>query len=344
MGKKIAISCLPVAGIKNPYQYLMIKGLQSDSRLCVKSGIDDRFLGILRTAAKHRPDYIHFDWETSFYYRKKLWMTLINIPIFFLQLYGAKYIFNCKLVWTPHNLVPHDPENLRIHRFCRRLFATHMEWIRLFSESSVANAAHEFKCKTTKFKIIPEGSYIDYYPNNISREEARKLLNIEPNQKVILYIGFIKPYKGIMEMVECFKKIMDVNSILIIAGKSMDKYYFDSLKKIINKRVVVKDRFIENKELQVFFNAADVVCLPFKKIENSGSVILSMGFKKAIIAPRMGVIPARLENQPELLYNLSVEESFKKLVDYSNEKLLQIGIVNFNSLSNNSWADFALAF
>jgi hypothetical protein len=60
------VSCLPVAGKENPYQYLMMKGLNESPNLEVKSGIDDKFFGIIRTAVFQKPDYIHFDWETSY--------------------------------------------------------------------------------------------------------------------------------------------------------------------------------------------------------------------------------------------------------------------------------------
>ena len=59
----------------------------------------------------------------------------------------------------------------------------------------------------------------------------------------------------------------------------MNPDYFESIKKSINENIMLIDRFIEDDELQYFFNAADVITLPFKKIENSGSVILAMGFK-----------------------------------------------------------------
>ena len=46
------------------------------------------------------------------------------------------------------------------------------------------------------------------------------------------------------------------------------------------------------KTLQKF-----LITLGFENIENSGSIILAMGFKKVIIAPNIGVIPDRLNNQ-----------------------------------------------
>lgn len=344
MKKQIRISCLPVAGIQNPFQFLMIKGLQSDSRLIVKNGINDRFFGILKTAIKQQPDYIHFDWETSYYYRRSLWMTLINVPSFMLQIFIARYILNCKLVWTPHNIIPHDSKYIKIHRFCRRFFAGNMKWIRLFSEISLPAAVAELKCNANKFKIIPEGSYVGYYPNKVGRMEARKYFNISNDKLVLLYTGYIKPYKGITELIECFKKSFTDNAVLLIAGKVMDAAYFKTVKESINENIIVIDRFIESDELQYFFNAADIVTLPFKKIENSGSVILTMGFMKAVIAPRMGVLAERLKNQPELLYNESLEQSFEALKKMSPGRLQEIGENNFKELSKYKWTDFSGAF
>ena len=344
MEKQIRISCLPVAGIQNPYQLLMIKGLQSDPRLLVKSGIDDRFFGILKTAIKQHPDYIHFDWETSYYYRRSLWMTLINVPFFMIQVYIARFIFNCKLVWTPHNIIPHDSKYLKVHQFCRRFFARNMKWIRLFSEISLPAAVAELKCDANKFKIIPEGSYVGYYPNKVGRIEARKYFNIPNDKLVLLYTGFIKPYKGITALIECFKKSFTDNAVLLIAGKVMDAAYFKTVKNSINENIIVIDRFIENDELQLFFNAADVVTLPFKKIENSGSVILAMGFMKAVIAPRIGVLVERLKNQTELLYTESVDDSFKVLKQLTPENLEEIGEKNYQELSKYKCGDFAKAF
>ena len=341
---KIRISCLPVAGIENPYQYLMIKGLQTDERLFVQNGIDDRFLGILRTAVIQRPHYIHFDWETSFYYRRHLWMTVINIPFFVLQIYIARYILRCKLVWTPHNIIPHDSAHLSIHRTCRRFFANNMKWIRLFSEVSLSEAMNEFKSKKNKFKIVPEGSYVEYYANSISRLEARKQLNIDDNKLVLLYTGFIRPYKGVAELINEFKKSFPHNTLLIIAGKAANSNYLKKIQSLINENIVVFNRFIKNKELQVFFNAADVVTLPFKKIENSGSVILAMGFRKAIIAPYVGILAERLRNQTELLYTKSLEESFRRLKQLNNQELIRIGEQNFQELSKYQWSDFANIF
>jgi beta-1,4-mannosyltransferase len=338
MKENIKIACLPVAGIGNPYQYLMIKGLNSDANINAVTGINDRFFGILRTAIQLKPTYIHFDWITSFYYRRSLWMTLLSIPLFIIQLLIVKYVFNIKLVWTLHNIQPHDLKNHKIHSFCRQFFAKQCTWIRIFSENSLDRAQKALNIKNI-FIICPEGSYIDYYKNTITFKEARKELNIEDESFVYLYLGFIKPYKGIEKLIENFKKLQIDNKKLIIAGNVLNEKYF---KKIYTKDndIIFVNKFIENDELQSFYNSADVVVLPFNKVENSGSAILAMGFKKVVVAPKMGVLHKRLINQQDFLYEEG--ELYHKLeLVYSNKgSLTKYGKLNFEELKKNNWTDF----
>jgi glycosyltransferase involved in cell wall biosynthesis len=48
---------------------------------------------------------------------------------------------------------------------------------------------------------------------------------------------------------------------------------------------------VEGDELQIYFNACDLVALPFRKVLNSGSLLLAMSFGCPVVAPRMGSIP-----------------------------------------------------
>lgn len=338
MKENIKIACLPVAGIGNPYQYLMIKGLNSEANINAVSGINDRFFGILRTAIQLKPTYIHFDWITSFYYRRSLWMTFLSIPLFMIQLLIVKYVFNIKLVWTLHNIQPHDLKHHKIHTFCRQFFAKQTSWIRIFSEDSIERAKQALKVKD-KFVVCPEGSYVDYYKNTISINDAKQKLNIKENDFVYLYLGFIKPYKGIENLIENFNKLHIENKKLIIAGNVLNKSYFNKIY-TENKNIQFVNRFIENDELQYFYKAADVVVLPFNKVENSGSVILAMGFKKVIVAPKMGVLLKRLINQKDFLYKEG--ELFQKLelVFKNKNTLIEKGEQNFEELKKYSWNDF----
>jgi beta-1,4-mannosyltransferase len=347
MKKIIKISCLPVAGKENPYQYLMMKGLNESTNLDVKSGIHDKFFGILRTAIIQKPDYIHFDWETSYYYRKHLLLTLISIPLFIFQVLFVKYVLKCNLVWTPHNLLPHNAKHLKIHKLCRTFFAKQMKWIRLFDIDAIERASSIFNVSSKKFIVVPEGSYVDYYPNEIKEEKAMKLLGLPIGKKVLLYIGLIKPYKGVLDLITAFNKIEAKEElILLIVGKAMDKVYLGEIKKNLSKDIVFIEGFIEDDQLQIYFNASDVVVLPFENIENSGSVVLAMGFEKPIIAPYMGVVSKRLSNQKELLYSSKkiTTEILSQILSIPEQRLKTLGEQNKKNVLKYKWNDFSRYF
>ena len=339
------IACLPVAGPSNPYPHLMMDGLNETPGIRAFNGIHDKFFGIARTLLMHRPTYLHFDWISSYYFRRWRWLTYLSVLTFCAQIMLARRM-GVKVVWTLHNILPHDSPALRVHRFCQRFLARRCEWIRVFSEETVARAAAELGVPEGTFRVVPEGDYSHVYANHISREEARKKLGLSGEAKVILNIGLIKPYKGILELMEAFDTLQHPNTYLVIAGKVMDQEYGKKIRARLSDRVTLVDEFIPADELQVYFNAADLVVLPFQSIENSGSVIMAMGFARPIIAPRMGVVQERLIQQDEWLYD-SIHELPAKL-RYATElpqgTLEAAGNRNFEALAKYTWQDFALLF
>ena len=341
--KVIEISCLPIAGIENPYQKLMMKGLASSNNLKVKHGYDGKFFAILKTALFQKPDVLHLDWIQKYYIRREEWMIWLLFSLFIIEVFLVDKLTKVQIVWTLHNIVPHDGNNAGPKKWCRSFFARSCKWIRVFDEKSIDRAVDSLGVKKEKFSVVPEGSYVNYYNNTISKEAARKELALHNDDFVYLYLGSIKPYKGIENLVKSFKKLNDEKCQLLIAGKSFNESYLKGLD-VDRSRVILRDEFIPDAELQVYFNAADVVVLPFNSVENSGSVILAMGFKKPVIAPRMGVIERRLNAQPDLLYD-SDEELVEIMEKVSNrEDLVSIGIKNHKELEKYQWSDFAKQF
>lgn len=340
-----SIACLPVVGPENPYQQLMRTGLNRDKRLRAFSGVPGKFLGITLTTLKYKPNYIHFDWIVSYYYRRWRWLTYASVSLFCGQILLARFL-GVKLVWTLHNLLPHDAAQAGVHRFCQRFLARHCEWVRVFALNSVQRAASELRIPTDKFRVVPEGDYTGMYPNLISQKSARERLHLPPSARVFLSLGLIKPYKGVLELIQVFRQIRQPDDFLLIVGKIMDVNYGEELRLFLSSNIILVDEFIPADELQVYFKAADLVVLPFQKIENSGSVIMAMGFAKPIIAPGSGSVAERLKTQKELLLTEqnSLQATFEKVSGYSRERLAEIGDENYRSLRLYRWEDFASCF
>lgn len=341
----LTIACLPVAGPANPYQHLMMDGLNENPRLRAFNGIHDKFFGIARTLLTHRPTFLHFDWIDSYYYRRWTWLTYLSVVFFCAQIVLAHWM-GVRLVWTLHNILPHDATTLKAHRFCQRFLARRCEWIRVFSSGTVPRAAAELGISEGRFRVLPEGDYSKVYANHISREKAREKLGLPDCAKVFLNAGLIKPYKGILELLDAFDTLQQPDTYLMLAGKVMDQAYGKKIRERLSNRIRLVDEFIPADDLQVYFNATDVVVLPFQAIENSGSVIMAMGFARPIIAPRRGVVQERLHQQDEWLYDSHQElpDKMQFATQLPLGTLKAVGNRNFEALAQYAWTDFASLF
>ncbi|MBT8400280.1 MAG: glycosyltransferase family 4 protein [Rhodothermia bacterium] len=342
----LTVRCLPVGGRENPYQYLMMKGLRNED-MEVGFGADGKWLAILRTVLRYWPDTVHFDWIYRYFLRRRRWWTWLNAPVFVLEVLFVRFVLRRRLVWTMHNLGTHDIADSFIERAVRRTFARCCDWIRVFDQSTVQRAADYLNVSTSRFLIIPEGSYADYYTNQISKGEARRSLGISGSGLVLSFVGGIHPYKGVRDLVETFVEIGDEDWRLLIAGNPSDSDYAEDLLKQarMDDRIVCRFEFIHDEDLQIFFNASDVVVLPFREIENSGSVILAMSFKKAVVAPSIGVVGSRLQHQAELLYKPGeLAQGLIALKDVSISFLEGVGESNYDRVSQSRWEDFRKAF
>jgi glycosyltransferase involved in cell wall biosynthesis len=341
------ICCLPVAGGENPYQRLMMTGLRSDERLEVRHGVDGKLFAALRSVMRHGPDVIHYDWIHRYFLRRHRLLTWIHAPVFVLELMIVRYVFGCRLVWTMHNLLTHDQGGGRTERWVRRRFAGLCEWVRVFDETTVERARLLLDIPEHAFRVLPEGSYVGCYRNDVDRASARQALGLEPGTFVLLFLGQIRPYKGIEELLASFRATARRDWRLVIAGMPLDEAYCRNLRaeaaEIDGARLVME--YIPDENLQVFFQAADVVVLPFKKVENSGSAILAMGFGKPVVAPRLGVLSSRLAQQDDLLYEPgTLTHALGNLKSLSAGDLQEIGARNLAALDAYSWDAFAGLF
>ena len=341
MKSPIKISCLPIAGIGNPYQHLMMMGLRAGGAEVIH-GKEGKFFALLNTALVQRPDYLHVDWLHQYYLRRKAWMTWLLFPLFFMEILLLKTFTSTKLVWTLHNIYPHDKPQHGPYKWARKWFAYHCDWIRVFHPSTIQRASKVLGVDENKFKVVPEGAYVGYYQDKLTKKEAREQLEIGQNERILLYLGLIKPYKGILELIQILKKTELPNVRLVVAGKAIDSQYWSSITSTLPAPVLLREGFVEDNDLQMYFNAADAVILPFQRIENSGSAILAMGFSKLILAPQKGVLVERLKQQNDWLYENEEEliTRLKLFAQLETERLAEIGEKNFSALEKHKWLDF----
>ncbi|MEZ4903991.1 MAG: glycosyltransferase [Spirosomataceae bacterium] len=295
---------LPDAGKENPFQYELVKYLQKNG-MDVVIGQKYTLGSTFRALLKHKPSILYYDWVHSFILGKSLLWSSVKSLVFVLEIICTKYIRHVKIIHTLHNLQNHAGIWLGLERIIYGFFLRQCHQIRVYNEATKAAAMARFGLKEDDLKIIQDLPYHWYYENKYTPEESRKKLNLDSNQFVYLFFGELKPYKGLHDLLEAYAHIAQPNDCLVIAGKSYDSDYFASLQTLANPvpSIIFHHRFIEDSEVQLFFNAADVVVLPFVRIDHSGSIDLAMSFGKPIITLNTAATSQLLAHQSCLLFD-----------------------------------------
>lgn len=207
-----------------------------------------------------------------------------------LEKYGEKSFYQKMLRRIAHHLVFLLSDHVHVHNFYTRK-SLEIEYRR-------KNAVH----------VIPHGNYIGYYPNRISKSDARKQLDVPEGSFVYLFLGLIRPYKGLEELFSAFKKLDGPNARLLVAGRvfGVDGYEI-RLKEIIrnDSRIKLIPEFVPDEALQTYFNACDVFVLPYRHITTSGAAALALSFGRPIIAPDITSFQEVITRETGILYNPS---------------------------------------
>jgi glycosyltransferase involved in cell wall biosynthesis len=276
----------------NPYQDELAKNLRL-------SGIDVCFApanGSLWSAFKNfrlqgdKETIIHLHWTHVYFLANTMPVCLYKAASFFLFIIRAKRA-GAKLVWTVHNLGEHEKLHPDFELYCHRRLASHCDRLIVHSEYAKKAVTSQYRLtgEVAKVCVVPHGNYIDVYPNAVSGEQARRQLGLSDNAKVFLFLGQIRSYKGIPQLLEAFVKINDPAAVLIIAGRPNTQEVQEQLIALVGGKNNIRTFFeyIPKDQIQIYVNAADAVVLPFQEIFTSGSLLLAMSFGKAVILPAL---------------------------------------------------------
>jgi beta-1,4-mannosyltransferase len=303
---------------------------------------------ILRAVLQNgKPDIIHLHWTGVFLAGRNRIIRLLRSILFLFELFTLK-ILGIKLVWTVHNLIDHEKTDPVIEKYVNRICCTGLYnkiiVLSFYSVEAVMQAYQLPNRLLSKISIVPHGHYINSYRNTISKDQARAKLGIDNEDVVFLYLGQIKPYKGVFQLVEEFKKISNPRVFLLVAGKPKPELLKNELENACrgNKKIRTCLEFIPDDEIQLYMNAADIVALPFQDILNSGSVVLAMSFGKAVICPNIGSIPEILDDRGGFLYKPDDETGLVNAMNSAlKSDLTSMGEHNFKKIKSFDWGMIA---
>jgi len=221
-----------------------------------------------------------------------------------------------KIVWTVHNILPHDSKLKKAQIDLRVELIKLVDIIHIMNDETQRLAEPFFEIPSNKIISTPHPSYRKFYPSVASREESRFQLNIPQKSSVYLFFGSIQAYKGLEDLLNAFEKLQseDPEIYLLIAGKVVNKSYFSSIRSRINSNMNIRliDSRIANEHVQYYFRAADFCVCPYRISLNSGVAHLSHTFNTPVIAPNIGGFNSLLKDGGGLLYdNENLDDLFE---------------------------------
>jgi len=193
-----------------------------------------------------------------------------------------------KIVWTVHNLLPHDAKYVELEMELRKAVSNAASLIHLMSDESGEIVREMFDVDRNKTVVVPHPNYRGCYPDYVTRERARLTLGLEPDEQVIVMLGAIKPYKGLETLLAAVEKIRRPERVrLIVAGMPDDSM---AARKFVDKclthpSILIHPKKVATENVQYYLRAADVGVAPYDRVLNSGALLLYSTFDLPVVAP-----------------------------------------------------------
>jgi beta-1,4-mannosyltransferase len=348
--KSYRIIHLPDFHKANQYQKLLLGGLHNTG-LDVGYGMRKVYYSIIDLSIfftvikKDKIDIIHLHWLHPFLLDDNKAKIIFRGVLFIMQLLLVKVI-GIKLVWTVHNLKNHENRFVKTEIFFSRIVAKLVNAIIAHCDASRNDIIRLLKADRNKIIVIPHGNYLGAYKNSLTREESRQKFKFTDDDFVFVFLGLLRPYKGVLDLIESFQHIDDTSAKLLVAGRLGSQDLVDTLPAMAagNKNILLELRFIADDEIETYMKAADVVVLPYREIMNSGSAILGMSFGKVIIAPRLGCIPEVITGAGGILYDPGDKNGLLAAMNTalaSKDAISGMGKNNYELARQLDWTDIA---
>ncbi|MFN8075525.1 MAG: glycosyltransferase [Kineosporiaceae bacterium] len=198
----------------------------------------------------------------------------------------------CKVLWTVHNVLPHESHHLEQELALCRFLAEHADLVHVMGEATFDAVQPHYTLDPARAVTIPHSSYEGVYPDFITREVARERLGLGPDDVVLLSLGGVRPYRGLGRLLDIFDELSarDPRLRLIVAGKPSIHGDVETLmdRCTAHPRIVAMFEHVPEADLQLYNRAADIAVLPYKAILNSGAFTLAETFGLAVVAPAAG--------------------------------------------------------
>jgi beta-1,4-mannosyltransferase len=266
----------------NPYLRLLYGQLAD-------SGIElERFSA---RALLKRHDIVHVNWPEFLVRWGNPWLAPYDVVKIMVLLRWARHR-GAAIVWTAHNLEPHELPRPRLWRLYFSWFLASLDLVVAMGPGAVELLLRRYpKLASVPAVVVPHGHYRGAYPGGSDESAAamRSSLGIGEDERrlVLLSFGLIRKYKNVSGLARAWRDLPFPRPHMVVAGAPTDPDTERSIRAAVGNEpdAHLLLRYIADDEVAALFDICDVVVVPYetRSALNSGVAMLALSFRRPVV-------------------------------------------------------------
>ncbi|WP_343505056.1 MULTISPECIES: glycosyltransferase [Roseobacteraceae] len=197
-----------------------------------------------------------------------------------------------KVVWTAHNIAPHDGfrDDPVFRAFSEEMLELITDVISMSRPAQAALIDRYPQLAKVRHEVIPHPHYRQYFEGLDTHTPESCEAASALDGRLLLVFGMIRPYKRVPEIVEAFRGLQGQNRMVILGGGHEDECarVRDAMQN--DPRIDFRQGRYEDAQLRDLLRRADLSVFNFDNILNSGSVLTALSLSCPVIAPSHDVL------------------------------------------------------
>jgi glycosyltransferase involved in cell wall biosynthesis len=200
-----------------------------------------------------------------------------------------------KIIAIIDNMIPH--EKWLGDKLLTKFFAKSVDGFLTMSEK----VSSDVRLFSNKPMLLSPHPIFEHFGNPITKLAARQNLGLKEDEKIILFFGFIRHYKGLDILLHSMAKsiIKNANIKLMIVGEFYEdaQPYYDLINELgISEQVIFHTEFVPDNEVKKFVCSADFIIQPYRNATQSGVTPLAYYFEIPMLVTNVGALADTVPN------------------------------------------------
>jgi len=234
-------------------------------------------------------DVLHIHWPEQIFWKGGGSARTIYRTVITLHALARLKRSGVRIVWMVHNLKPHELSGVRrpLWRLIERRLTALADGFMTLSPATVRIVREALPgLKDTPYASPWHPAYPLAGPLP-DRAASRHAAGLPPTGDVYAFLGLVRAYKGVGDLIAAFRDDPAPERRLLIAGHCDSAEYGAELQRLAveDRRIHLRLGRLDEADFAMLTAAADVIVLPFRDYLHSGSMIHTLSHARPVITP-----------------------------------------------------------